>query len=51
MFEQACRKGLEGIVSNRRDASYRSGRSKDWLKTKNPESPAILRLDASPQER
>jgi bifunctional non-homologous end joining protein LigD len=44
MFEHACRMGLEGIVSKRRDTTYRSGRSKDWLKTKNPESPAMLRL-------
>jgi ATP-dependent DNA ligase len=50
MFDHACRMGLD-IVNKRRDASYRSGRSKDWLKTKNPESPAALRRDASPQER
>jgi bifunctional non-homologous end joining protein LigD len=35
--------GLEGIVSKRLDAPYRSGRSRDWIKTKNPASPAILR--------
>lgn len=29
-----CRKGLEGIVSKRRDAPYTAGRSKDWLKGK-----------------
>jgi bifunctional non-homologous end joining protein LigD len=34
LFEQAGRLGLEGIVSKRRDAPYRSGRSKDWLKIK-----------------
>ena len=28
--------GLEGIVSKRKDAPYRSGRTKDWLKMKNP---------------
>jgi bifunctional non-homologous end joining protein LigD len=44
MFDHACRMGLEGIVSKRRDAAYRSGRSKTWLKTKNPESPAMRRL-------
>jgi bifunctional non-homologous end joining protein LigD len=33
-FRQACRYGLEGIVSKRGDAPYRSGRSKDWLKVK-----------------
>ena len=31
---QACRFGLEGIVSKRRTSSYRSGRGSDWLKTK-----------------
>ena len=31
---QACRLGLEGIISKRRDMPYRPGRSKDWLKTK-----------------
>lgn len=33
-FEQACRLGLEGIISKRRDAPYRSGRGRDWLKVK-----------------
>ncbi|BBI98931.1 ATP-dependent DNA ligase [Ferrigenium kumadai] len=33
-FEQACMLGLEGIVSKRADAPYRSGRSKLWLKAK-----------------
>jgi hypothetical protein len=28
--------GLEGIVSKRLGSPYRSGRSKDWLKFKNP---------------
>jgi bifunctional non-homologous end joining protein LigD len=32
--EQAGRLGLEGIVSKRRDAPYRSGRVKEWLKIK-----------------
>jgi bifunctional non-homologous end joining protein LigD len=30
----ACRLGLEGIVSKRRDAPYRSGRIHDWVKAK-----------------
>lgn len=34
MVRHACRLGLEGIVSKRMDAPYRSGRGKDWLKTK-----------------
>ena len=33
-FAQACDAGLEGIVSKRADAPYRSGRGKDWLKIK-----------------
>jgi hypothetical protein len=44
VFRHACKLGLEGIVSKRRDAPYRSGRSKSWLKIKNPNSPAMLRL-------
>jgi len=35
----ACKLGLEGIVSKRRNSSYRSGRSPDWIKSKNPASP------------
>lgn len=31
---QACRLGLEGIVSKLRASPYRAGRSRDWLKTK-----------------
>jgi bifunctional non-homologous end joining protein LigD len=34
MFEHACRLGLEGIVSKRRDLPYRSGRGDHWLKRK-----------------
>jgi ATP-dependent DNA ligase len=30
--------GLEGIVSKRKDSAYRSGRSPDWLKMKNPKA-------------
>jgi hypothetical protein len=35
--------GLEGIVSKRRDSAYRSGRSPDWLKMKNPAHAAVKR--------
>jgi hypothetical protein len=35
--------GLEGIVSKRLGSRYRSGRSPDWLKFKNPEAPAVKR--------
>jgi ATP-dependent DNA ligase len=43
VFRHACRFGLEGIVSKRLTAPYRSGPSRDWLKIKNPESPAMRR--------
>jgi bifunctional non-homologous end joining protein LigD len=33
-FEHVSRLGLEGMVSKRPDAPYRSGRSKDWLKSR-----------------
>ena len=31
VFAHACKMGLEGIVSKRKDSPYRSGRSPDWL--------------------
>src|SRR4051812_27635471 len=34
VFQQACKMGLEGIVSKRLGSRYRSGRSPDWLKSK-----------------
>ena len=43
VFEHVCRMGLEGIVSKRMDAPYRSGPSKTWLKSKNPASEAVRR--------
>jgi bifunctional non-homologous end joining protein LigD len=43
VFEHACRFGLEGIVSKRIAAPYRSGPSRDWIKVKNPNSPAMQR--------
>ena len=43
VFEHVCRMGLEGIVSKRTDAPYRSGPSKAWLKSKNPASEAVRR--------
>jgi ATP-dependent DNA ligase len=38
-----CKLGLEGIVSKRLDAPYKSGPSKIWLKIKNPKAPAATR--------
>jgi bifunctional non-homologous end joining protein LigD len=43
VFAHACKMGLEGIVSKRRNSSYRSGRSPDWIKSKNPAAPAVKR--------
>ncbi|WP_376702565.1 DNA ligase D [Mesorhizobium sp. ISC25] len=34
MLEHACRLGLEGVVSKRADAPYRSGRVPSWVKSK-----------------
>ena len=44
VFAAACRMGLEGIVSKRVDSPYRSGRTTCWVKTKNPEHPAVRRV-------
>jgi bifunctional non-homologous end joining protein LigD len=43
VFAHACKMGLEGIVSKRKDSPYRSGRSPDWLKMKNSNAPAVKR--------
>jgi bifunctional non-homologous end joining protein LigD len=43
VFAHACKMGLEGIVSKRKDSAYRSGRSPDWLKKKNSAAPAVKR--------
>jgi ATP-dependent DNA ligase len=43
VFAHACKLGLEGIVSKRRNSRYRSGRSPDWIKSKNPSAPAVRR--------
>ncbi|MCP8937261.1 DNA ligase D [Alsobacter sp. SYSU M60028] len=34
LLRHACRLSLEGVVSKRRDAPYRSGRTGDWVKSK-----------------
>jgi bifunctional non-homologous end joining protein LigD len=43
VFAHACKLGLEGIVSKRRNSPYPSGRSPDWIKSKNPDAPAVRR--------
>ncbi len=34
MFEEACRKGWEGVIAKRADSPYTASRSRDWLKLK-----------------
>jgi bifunctional non-homologous end joining protein LigD len=34
LYQESCRKGLEGIISKKADQPYRSGRGRDWLKIK-----------------
>jgi bifunctional non-homologous end joining protein LigD len=34
LFEEACRKGWEGVIAKRADSPYRATRSRDWLKFK-----------------
>jgi bifunctional non-homologous end joining protein LigD len=43
LFEHACKLGCEGIVSKRLGSTYGSGRSKYWVKVKNPKAPAVKR--------
>ena len=44
LFAAACKMGLEGLVSKRRDRPYQAGRSKHWLKIKNRAHPAMSRV-------
>jgi bifunctional non-homologous end joining protein LigD len=54
VFRHACELGVEGIVSKRRDAPYRSGRQETWIKlkcTKSDTFPIVAfveKLDARP---
>jgi hypothetical protein len=41
--KRGSKMGLEGIVSKRLSAPYGSGPSCDWIKVKNPDSPAMIR--------
>ena len=43
VYRHACKLGLEGIVSKRKDSHYRSGRSPDWLKMKNADAHSVIR--------
>src|SRR5262249_38311234 len=44
-FKHVCQLGLEGIVSKKLGSKYESGRSTVWLKTINPNAPALQRLE------
>jgi bifunctional non-homologous end joining protein LigD len=44
LFQAACRMGLDGLVSKRRDRAYQAGRSKYWVKVKNRKHPAMDRV-------
>ena len=48
IFDHACELGCEGIVSKRVGSRYVSGRSRDWLKAKNPKAPAVKRGGRTP---
>jgi bifunctional non-homologous end joining protein LigD len=43
VFRHACKLGFEGIVSKRLGSHYVSGRSRHWIKSKNPAAPAVKR--------
>jgi bifunctional non-homologous end joining protein LigD len=43
VFRAACKLSCEGIVSKRLGSLYRSGRSPNWVKVKNPKAPAVKR--------
>jgi bifunctional non-homologous end joining protein LigD len=43
VFRHACKLGFEGIVSKRLGSRYPSGRTRNWLKMKNPAAPAVKR--------
>jgi bifunctional non-homologous end joining protein LigD len=43
VFRHACKLGFEGIVSKRLGSPYLSGRSRHWIKSKNPAAPAVRR--------
>lgn len=47
LFRQACIMGLEGLVSKHMQRAYGGGRCTHWLKTKNPDHPAMKRVERS----
>ena len=51
MLKHACDLHLEGIVSKRADAPYRSGRVGDWLKTKCSSNQEFIVLGYEPSDK
>ncbi|MDN5928587.1 MAG: DNA ligase D [Hyphomicrobiales bacterium] len=51
MLAHACRMGLEGVVSKRADAPYRSGRGHDWIKSKCTERQEFVIAGYLPSEK
>jgi bifunctional non-homologous end joining protein LigD len=51
LFRAACNMGLEGLVSKRRDRPYRGGPSRHWIKKKNRNHPAMIRVRGSFEDR
>ena len=49
LFRKVCEFGLEVLVSKHRDRPYQSGKSKHWIKVKNPEARCILSCAGSSQ--
>ena len=50
LYEEACRKGLEGVIAKRADSPYRATRSRDWLKLKcNAEQELVIGGFTAPQ--
>lgn len=43
VFRHACKLGFEDIMSKRLASPYVSGRSRHWIKSKNPAAPAVKR--------
>jgi bifunctional non-homologous end joining protein LigD len=43
VLRHACQLGFEGIVSKRLGSPYVAGRSRHWVKGKNPQHPAVKR--------
>ena len=51
MLKHACNLHLEGIVSKRADAPYRSGRTGDWLKTKCSSNQEFVVIGYEPSDK